>query len=136
MEIYEIKESMKTPVTSDNSFVIKLTFIYSRRIGAKFIGTWLLHDNMPFTHRNVVNSFIAHELYTLPRYSNANLTLGECLFAVKLAKNADPDKYGYSDYGTGFSQLLLPVGELGKNVVIFRVDTSSFVNAGNKKRTS
>ena len=34
-----------------------------------------------------------HELYTLK----------DCFFgAVKLTKNADPDKYSYSGYGIGF----------------------------------
>ena len=37
-----------------------------------------------------------------------------------LAKNADPDKYGYSSYGIGFvarSQFLLSNGACGKNVI-------------------
>ena len=34
---------------------------------------------------------------------NTDFTLGDCMFgAVKLTKNADPDKYGYSGYGIGF----------------------------------
>ena len=34
---------------------------------------------------------------------NADFTLKDCLFgAVKLTKNADPDKYSYSRYGIGF----------------------------------
>ena len=42
--------------------------------------------------------------YTLgPQLRNLNtdFTLGNCLFgSVKLTKNADPDKYKYSHYGT------------------------------------
>ena len=34
---------------------------------------------------------------------NTDFTLGNCLFrAVKLTKNADPDKYKYIGYGIGF----------------------------------
>ena len=46
---------------------------------------------------------------------NMDLTLSNCLFAaVKLTKNADSDKYGYSGYGIGFdasSQFSLSNGE-------------------------
>ena len=54
---------------------------------------------------------------------------------VKLAKNADMDKYVYSGYGTGFdsrSKLSLPYGSVGKNVIIFWVDMSSSVYVDNK----
>ena len=53
------------------------------------------------------------------------------LGAVKLAKNADSDKYIYTGYGIGFnlhSDLSLPDGSLGKNVIIFGVNMSSYVN--------
>ena len=63
-------------------------------------------------------------------------TLKDCLFGcVKLAKNADPDKYVYSRYGIEFDsslEFLLSDGSAGKNVIIFRVDFSSFVHADNK----
>ena len=54
---------------------------------------------------------------------------------VKLTKNADPDKYSYSGYGTGFNNCgyhSLPDGSLGKNIVIFGVDMSSYVHIDNK----
>ena len=56
-------------------------------------------------------------------------TLGGGLFGgIKLTKNADPDKYSYSDYGIGFDTReydYLTDGSVGKNVVIFEVDMSS-----------
>ena len=65
-------------------------------------------------------------------------TLGNCLFgAVKLTKNADSDKNGYSVYWIGFyaySQFLLPSGEFSKNFVIFDVDSSLSAHAGNRKK--
>ena len=56
---------------------------------------------------------------------------------MKLTKNADHNKYGYSRYGTGFharSQFSLPDGSWGKNVIIFGVNNSYFVNADNKEK--
>ena len=56
---------------------------------------------------------------------------------VKLTKNADPNKYSYSGYSTGFVSRWyhsLPDGSLGKNVIIFRVDMSSSVHIDNKRK--
>ena len=62
----------------------------------------------------------------------------DCLFGgVKLAKNIDPDKYIYSCYGIGFdssSELSLPDGTMGKNIIIIGVDMSSSVHIDNKKK--
>ena len=34
---------------------------------------------------------------------NTDFTLDNCLFgSLKLTKNSDPDKYGYTDYDIGF----------------------------------
>ena len=59
------------------------------------------------------------------------------LISVKLAKNADPDKYVYCGYSIGFilrSLFSLPNFDSGKNIVIFRVDMSSPVHIDNKKK--
>ena len=59
------------------------------------------------------------------------------LGAVKLTKNADPDKYKYSSYGMEFdsrSEFSLPDGSMGKNVIIYIVDVSSSVHIDNKKK--
>ena len=57
---------------------------------------------------------------------------------MKLIKNADPDKYGYSDYGIGFgacSQFSLTNVEWETNVFfILGVDKNSSVHAGNIKK--
>ena len=61
--------------------------------------------------------------------ANTHFTLDNCLFrSVKLAKNADPDKYKYSGYGIGFdsrSKFSLPDDSMGKNVAVFEFDMSS-----------
>ena len=57
------------------------------------------------------------------------------LGCIKLTKNADPDKYSYSGYGIGFDTHRyhsLPDGSVGKNVIIFEADMSSFVHIDNK----
>ena len=65
-------------------------------------------------------------------------TLKDCLFGcVKLAKNADPDKYVYSRYGIVFdspTEFSLPDGGVDKNVIIFGVDMSSDVHIDNKEK--
>ena len=50
-------------------------------------------------------------------------------------KNADPDKYKYSDYGIRFgscSEFLFTDWSMRKNVIIFGVDISSSVHIDNK----
>ena len=53
---------------------------------------------------------------------------------VKLTKNADPNKYSYSGYGTGFDSCLLfsvPNFDWSKNAIICGVDMNSSVHANN-----
>ena len=56
--------------------------------------------------------------------------LGNSLFgAVKLTKNADSNKYSFTQYGIGFDSSgffsLSESSGLGKNIIIFGVDNSS-----------
>ena len=67
---------------------------------------------MTFTHNNAVNNQIASEINLCSFNIGKNFALGNCFFgAYMLIKSADPDKYEYSNYGTGFdangSSLLL-----------------------------
>ena len=58
---------------------------------------------MYFLHKKVANLYILYKLDTWSRDLDTDFTLGNCLFrAVKLTKNADPDKYKCSSYGVGF----------------------------------
>ena len=58
--------------------------------------------------------------------------------AVKLTKNADPDKYSCSAYGIGFdansSFSLSNSNGFGKNVTILGVDNTFSVHADNRKK--
>ena len=58
--------------------------------------------------------------------------------AVRLTKNTDIDKYGYSGCGIGFDRKLFfsfPGGGFRQNVIIFGVDMSSSSHIDNKKKT-
>ena len=85
----------------------------------------------------MVNVYIVYEIS-----KNINIsdypTLENCLFgAVKLTKNADIDKYGYSGYGIGFdrrSSFSFPGGGFGQNIIIFGVDMSSSTKIDNRKK--
>ena len=69
---------------------------------------------------------------------DADYTLGDYLLgAMKLTKNADPDKSGYNSYGNefdAFSQCSLSNGEWGKNVVIFGAENSSSTHTDYRKK--
>ena len=56
--------------------------------------------------------------------------------AVKLTKHIDVDQYKYSGYGTGFDRKgFYSIGdEIGRNVIIFGVDTISSSHIDNKKK--
>ena len=57
--------------------------------------------------------------------------------AAKLTNNADIDKYKFSGYGIGFDargSFLFPNSSFGQNVIILRVDMSSYAHTNNKKK--
>ena len=52
-------------------------------------------------------------------------------------KNAEPDKYSYSEYGIRFdsrSLFIIPNFDWDKNVIIFGVDNSSSTHTNNRKK--
>ena len=55
-------------------------------------------------HRNIVNIYIVYEITSNYNASDCP-TIENCLFGfVKLTKNPNIDKYGYSGYGIGFDR--------------------------------
>ena len=88
---------------------------------------------MSFLHKNVVNLYVSYNLDEWSKDLNTHFTLGNSLFeAVKLTKNADPDKYEYFGYGIGFdsrSQFSWADRNNGKNVIYFGVDNFNFFSA-------
>ena len=103
----------------------------------KFNVDFLKQDKITYNHGPRVNIYIVHRL--TPAVKDFNVTLENRLFgAVKLTKNADIDKYKYSECGIGFdSRGSFPhrSGGYGRNIIIFRADMSSFVHVNNKKRS-
>ena len=114
-----------------------LIITITKKIRAKFTGSCLRQYNLHYNNKNIVNIYTVYELGA----SNSNdndPTLKNCLFgAVTWTKNADIDKYKYSDYGIGFdrrSSISFPSGGFGQNVLIFGVDMSSSVHIDDKKK--
>ena len=84
-----------------------------------------------------IKIYIVYELGASSSYSDDSALKNSLFGAVKLTKNADIDKYGYSGYGTGFdrtSSFSFPSGGFGQNVIIFGVDMSSSDHIDNKKK--
>ena len=75
--------------------------------------------------------FLEETMTLGPQLKNpkTDLTLSNYLFrSVKLAENADSDKYKYNGYSVRFdsrSQFSFTDGSYGKNVIIFGVDMNS-----------
>ena len=106
------------------------------KIRLKFNGSFLNRFPPTILHGDIVNIYIVFEITS--DYSSINYpTLQDCLFgSVKLTKNADIDKYGYSGYGIGFDRntSFSVRNEIGKNVIIFGVDMSSSAKIDNRKK--
>ena len=106
------------------------------KIKIKFDEGFLNRFPPTILHGNIVNIYIVHEITS--DYNDINYpTLENCLFgSVKLTKNADIDKYGYSGYGIGFDrETSFSIGnETGKNVTTFGVDMSSSTKIDNRKK--
>ena len=85
-----------------------------------------------------MNLCIAYELDKWSQDLNVEFTLKYCLLGVvMLSKNAHPDKYSYSGYGTGFDSRSLfsyPCFNWGKNVITFWVNNSSLVYIDRKEK--
>ena len=99
-------------------------------------GCCLKQDQGILLHRGIVNIYIVYETFDNSNVSSYP-TLENCIFgAVKLTKNLDIDKYGYSGYGIGFDRHgSFSFGNgIGRNVIIFRVDMSSSTNIDNRKK--
>ena len=106
------------------------------KIRIKFDGSFLNRFPPTILHGNIVNIYIVYEITS--DYKDINYpTLENCLFgSVKLTKNADIDKYGYSRHGIGFDKetSFLFGNETGKNVIIFGVDMSSSSKIDHRKK--
>ena len=71
---------------------------------SRISGSYSLQDKITCNYGKIVTIYIVYEIsknYDICSYP----TLENCLFgAVTLTKNADIDKYKYSEYGIGFDR--------------------------------
>ena len=106
------------------------------KIRIKFDGRFSNQFPPAILHGSIVNIYIVYEITC--DYKDINYpALENCLFgSVKLTKNADIDKYGYSGYGIRFDRetSFSIANEIGKNVITFGVDMSSAAKIDNRKK--
>ena len=90
--------------TSDYGITPYLSY-FGTKTRIEFNGSSLKQDKITYTHGKIVNIETVYEI--VGGYSSGDNypTLQNALFgAVKLTKNADIDKYGYSGYRIGFDR--------------------------------
>ena len=132
-----LEENIESMTKSDSKFVTTFADDYllpdKHFNGHCLIIIWIIINNKTNNNisipKKVINLYISYTLSLWLRNLNTDFTLKNCLFgSVKLTKNADPDKYKYSGYDTGFdsrSEYWSTDGSMGKNVIIFGADMSS-----------
>ena len=94
-------ESIEPPTTSLSPSINCV----GNKTSVKFTSSCLKQSNkLTYTYRKVVNIYIVYELGAPSSQAN-DPKLKNCLFgAVTLTKNADIDKYWYSDYEIRFDR--------------------------------
>ena len=107
-------ESIKSPSAPPNFLNLSLNYL-GTKTKVRFSGSCLKQYKITFTHGKIVNIYIVYEINKNDK-TNSDLTLENCLFgAVSLTKNAGIDRYKYSGYGIGLTDidfLLILVVEL------------------------
>ena len=110
--------------------------IYDMKVRIKFKGSFLNWFPPTILHGNIANIYTVYKITS--NYNESNYpTIENCLLvSVKLTKNPDIDKYGYSGYGIGFDiKTSFSIGnEIGKNVIIFGVKMSSSSKIDHRKK--
>ena len=113
-------KSIKPPTTSDNSLNPELNY-YGTKTKAKLTRSCLKQSSHIHTHKKVVNIYIVYEL-AASSSNDSDPAIKNWLFgAITLTKNADIEKYKYSDYGIEFdrrSSFSFTGDGFGQNVLI------------------
>ena len=92
-KIYSWKSIELSEEKNINSYEWDTNFSPELNNSVYFKGICLKQKRVSFLHKNIVNLYLSHKLDTWSKDLNTDFTLGNCLFgAVKLTKNADPDK--------------------------------------------
>ena len=96
-------EGINSTKTSNHSITPNLNY-YCTKTRVKFNGSCLKQDSVTFNHGKVVNIYIVYEISKSINISDYP-TLENCLFGANtLAKNADINKYKYSEYEIRFDR--------------------------------
>ena len=122
--------------TSDNSLYPLIHYLVDK-IRLKFNEGCLKQSKLQCIHVKTINIYIVYELTAYSSNNDDPKVRKSSFGAVRLTKNADIDKYGYSGLGIGFDRrgsFSFYGGGFGINVIIFGVDTSFSVHANNKKK--
>ena len=107
-----------------------------------FNGNYFKQDPITIPN-NVINIYVVYKLDPISSTRNTDYTIQNALFsAIKITKNTDSSKNNYTGYGLFFdegSEFGHTVREgnfnrvtSAKNVILFRVDTSSSIHATNR----
>ena len=107
------------------------------KIRLKFNASCLKQAKSTYTHGKTAKIYIVYELTDSRSNDHDPKVINSLFGAVRLTKNTDIDKYGYSGYGIGFDRrgrFSFPGCGFGSNVIIFGVDTSYSINADIKKK--
>ena len=75
------EESIKPPVTSDNTLNPLIDYYYNNKMSLKFKETCLKQHILHYKHKNIINIYIVHELGTSSS-NNSDPTLKSCLFGA------------------------------------------------------
>ena len=130
------EKSIENITKSDSNFTPTFVDRHSSP-DINFNGHCLIKDNISIS-KKVINIYVSYSFGPQLRDFNTYFKLSNCLFLyVKLVKNAYLNKYKYTGYGIGFDsrrEYSLPDGRVGKNVIIFGVDMSSYVHIDNKRK--
>ena len=121
-----------TPFSAPSNFATPSLNYLGTKIRVKFSGSCLKQYKITYTHGEIVNIYIVHEINKKDNTIISDPTLEICLFgAVTLTKHVNIDKYRYSGYGIGFDRkgrFSFPNGGYGQNVIIFGVDMNSSID--------
>ena len=79
-------ESIKPPSTSDNSLALLLSYI-GTKTRLKFVRSCLKQDKITFTHKNIVNIYIAYEINLWDCGYDDYTTLENCLIMILISSN-------------------------------------------------
>ena len=129
-------EKINSSKTPNHSITQNLDY-YGTKIRVKFRGNCLKQDKITFRHKKIGNIYIAYELTGSSSNGNDPTVINSLFGAVRLTRNADIDKYGYSGYETGFNRrgsFSFPGGGFGSTVIVFEVNMSSSIYVDNKRK--